>query len=282
MFDCERDIQIKSLVFSLLLIVSVGCFALPPCPTDQNKRYHNCYGTYTWPDGNKYVGEFKEDKRNGQGTFTFLNGSKYVGEFKDGKMQGQGTYTWVDGNKYVGNMMDNKLYGQGTYTFANGDTYAGSFTDNPSTNEHEFNEWIRSNLTLQSNTSTKQVKKQKAVPKESTLDLKVTVSKPKENGEVTLSINTNADTASLKVNGKEEGGKSNGKYSVKKYARAGLETSFEINAMDTSGNTQSATVSVTRTITQVTPNAYETLNPQALKKRKRRDAVAIIIGIKII
>ena len=38
--------------------------------------------------------------------------------------------------------------------------------------------------------------------------------------------------------GKEEGGKSNGKYSVKKYARAGLETSFEINAMDTSGNTQ--------------------------------------------
>ena len=60
----------------------------------------------------------------------------------------------------------------------------------------------------------------------------------------------------------------------------GGDTSFEIIAKDTSGNTQSKTVSVTRSITQVTSNDYETLNPQALKKRKKRDAVAIIIGIE--
>lgn len=33
---------------------------LPPCPTDQTKRYHNCFGSYTWPDGNKYVGDWKD------------------------------------------------------------------------------------------------------------------------------------------------------------------------------------------------------------------------------
>jgi hypothetical protein len=37
------------------------------------------------------VGEFKDDKFNGQGTYTFANGNKYVGEFKDNKFNGQGT-----------------------------------------------------------------------------------------------------------------------------------------------------------------------------------------------
>ena len=33
----------------------------------------------------KYVGEYKYGKRNGQGTQTWLDGRKYVGEYKDGK-----------------------------------------------------------------------------------------------------------------------------------------------------------------------------------------------------
>ena len=33
----------------------------------------------------KYVGEYKDGKRNGQGTQTWLDGRKYVGEYKDGK-----------------------------------------------------------------------------------------------------------------------------------------------------------------------------------------------------
>jgi len=32
-----------------------------------------------WPDGDKYVGEFKDDKPNGQGTYTWTDGEKYVG-----------------------------------------------------------------------------------------------------------------------------------------------------------------------------------------------------------
>ena len=39
---------------------------------------------------------------NGQGTYTFADGGKYVGEFKDHKRTGQGTYTYADGGKYVG------------------------------------------------------------------------------------------------------------------------------------------------------------------------------------
>jgi len=49
--------------------------ALPPCPENQNLRYHNCFGTYTHADGAKYVGEFKDSLNHGQGTLYAANGA---------------------------------------------------------------------------------------------------------------------------------------------------------------------------------------------------------------
>jgi hypothetical protein len=74
-----------------------------------------------------YVGEFKDDRFNGQGTFTFASGDKYVGEFKDDKYNGQGTYTFASGDKYVGEFKDDRFNGQGTYTFANGEVWSGTW-----------------------------------------------------------------------------------------------------------------------------------------------------------
>ena len=59
----------------------------------------NGQGIYNWPSGEKYVGEFKAQKRSGQGTYTWPNGQKYVGDFKDDKMNGKGTYNYSDGGK---------------------------------------------------------------------------------------------------------------------------------------------------------------------------------------
>ena len=51
-------------------------FALPPCPDDQNYRnWDNCFGTETWANGNKYVGEWRNGKYNGQGTYILANGA---------------------------------------------------------------------------------------------------------------------------------------------------------------------------------------------------------------
>ena len=63
---------------------------LPACPDSEEVRWHNCQGAFLWPDGEKYVGEFRDDKRSGQGTFTWTNGETYVGEFRDNKRNGEG------------------------------------------------------------------------------------------------------------------------------------------------------------------------------------------------
>ena len=67
---------------------------------------YNGQGTYTWSNGDMYVGKWKNEKRNGKGTYTWSDGSKYVGEFKDNKFHGQGTHTWSEGVKYVGEWKD--------------------------------------------------------------------------------------------------------------------------------------------------------------------------------
>ena len=79
----------------------------------------NCRGSYHLPAGEKYIGEFKDGKPHGQGTLTFnapheRAGEKYVGEYKDGNFHGQGTYTFAEGEKYVGEFKDGKPHGQGT------------------------------------------------------------------------------------------------------------------------------------------------------------------------
>jgi S1-C subfamily serine protease len=88
--------------------------------------------TYTYANGDKYVGEFKDDKRNGQGAFIFGSksewaGDEYVGQFKDDKFHGQATYTFADGEKYIGQFRDGFFDGYGTFFYSNGDLYTGAW-----------------------------------------------------------------------------------------------------------------------------------------------------------
>ena len=48
---------------------------------------------------------------NGQGTYTSSNGDKYVGEWKDGKRDGQGTSTYANGDTCSGLFENNICWG---------------------------------------------------------------------------------------------------------------------------------------------------------------------------
>ena len=87
-------------------------------------------GTYTWTNGDKYVGEYQDDKRHGQGTAILASGDKYVGEYQDNKHHGQGTYTWASGEKYVGAFRYNLKHGIGITLFANGEVEEGMYINN--------------------------------------------------------------------------------------------------------------------------------------------------------
>jgi len=98
----------KKITFTFFLLISIDAYALPDCPGMDELIWNNCFGTYTWRDGDKYVGEYKDNKRHGQGTYTYANGDKYVGEYKDGKRHGQGTFTFVDGTRDAGFYMNDE------------------------------------------------------------------------------------------------------------------------------------------------------------------------------
>ena len=80
---------------------------------------------YTYSSGDKYVGEYKNNKHHGQGIYTYSNGDKYVGEFKDGNQHGHGTYIKPEGRKYEGEWKDGLKNGQGTLTFGKGESEGG-------------------------------------------------------------------------------------------------------------------------------------------------------------
>ena len=64
-------------VFALMFSASVGdviASDLSDCPS--SGYFNNCFGTYTWADGEQYVGEWKYNKRTGQGTYTYAGGEE--------------------------------------------------------------------------------------------------------------------------------------------------------------------------------------------------------------
>ena len=94
--------------------------------------------TYTYPDGGKYVGEFKNGRKNGQGTFTYPEGQKYVGRWKDDKRNGQGTLTYPDGREYEGEFKSGERNGQGTLIFPDGIKFVGEFREDKPWNTTGF------------------------------------------------------------------------------------------------------------------------------------------------
>jgi hypothetical protein len=115
------------ITIDLASITAVAENLLPPCPSDRTVVWTNCRDVRSFPDGDQYVGEWRDGKPNGRGTATFSNGEKYVGEFRDGAQNGQATYTWPDGRKYVGEMKNGLRDGQGTYTWPDGSKYVGEY-----------------------------------------------------------------------------------------------------------------------------------------------------------
>ena len=95
---------------------------LPICLGGNETKNSSCFGEQTFPNGDKYIGDFKDGKLHGQGTYLHVadsewtkekvhaefpgiafifyqakKGDRYVGEFKGGDRNGKGIYYGSDG-----------------------------------------------------------------------------------------------------------------------------------------------------------------------------------------
>ena len=94
----------------------------------------NGQGTYTWNDGGKYVGEYKNGLKNGHGTYTFLNGDNFEGEWKEGE-QDEGTHTWSNKYKYEGSWKSGQMW-NGIYYDNKGNLFGKQVNGEQQTNNN--------------------------------------------------------------------------------------------------------------------------------------------------
>ena len=93
---------------ALLLSVSASCASdLPACPP--SGYFDNCFGSYTFADGSKQAGEWK----NGE---LLSVSARSASDLPACPPSGYfdncfGSYTWDDGAKYVGEWKDDKFHG---------------------------------------------------------------------------------------------------------------------------------------------------------------------------
>jgi prepilin-type processing-associated H-X9-DG protein len=231
---------------------------------------------YSFTNGHKYVGEYKDGKRNGQGTFTFANGEKYLGKFKNGKYNGQGIFTFADGHVQEGIWADDKFIRAEKINLSP----EKQQTDLPFNEERRKLDADRQSLEFERQRLTEERNLREQAKQSFKLSLQTTTINPDANGVVIISVRTNADTSSLKVNGEEQGGRPDGNYVIKKVARVGQDTNYVITAVDSNGNTESTTITVSRQAVSKSSNQTVSLKPENIKRAPTRDAVAIIIGIQ--
>ena len=126
------------------------------------------YGVMIYANGEKYVGEFDNNKRDGQGVYFLSNGDKYVGTWKNDEYNGEGRlykrygliksgiwsnnrliksqaniarcltgdckngfsiYLQNNGTKVIGTFQNGTAHGQVVVFYPNGAKYVGNFNN---------------------------------------------------------------------------------------------------------------------------------------------------------
>ena len=65
------------------------------------EEYGEGEGTFKYPDGGKYEGQWENGKKYGWGIETLPCGEKYIGLWSNGKRNGKGVETFSDGQNML-------------------------------------------------------------------------------------------------------------------------------------------------------------------------------------
>jgi len=88
-------------------------------------------GTFTYANGDIYVGQWRKGKKHGKGTYFYAkDGSKLVGDWVEGKMQ-VGKWVFPNGTFFSGQFKYNKPDGDGVWVFPKGNQLLGKYAQKP-------------------------------------------------------------------------------------------------------------------------------------------------------
>ena len=84
--------------------------------TNLNTYYSYIKGTWTYANGDQYVGDWANGHKHGYGIWTLKNGDRYEGPFFNDARNGiGGKYFFATGDLYIGDYVDNIKEGNGEY-----------------------------------------------------------------------------------------------------------------------------------------------------------------------
>lgn len=236
----------------------------------------------------KYSGNFVEGKFSGIGKMELKDGRVLLGNWKDDNPHGALIILLSDktiersGLFEYGNLVTSQYIDPNSFTriARNNSVPAVSDSQRQAIEQRERQVAIEAERLAEQKRRFDSEKEQREQEKKaSRIAIKGSASQPDANGDFSITIQTGADTASLKIDGEEVGGKRDGNYVIKRVARVGEQNSYSITARDVFGNTDSATVTVARQVADSRP-VIPRLNPANVKVQQSRDSVAIIIGIE--
>ncbi len=118
----------RRLVVILVAIVSLNMMADAQKTGCVSGKCKTGEGEYHYENGDIYKGNFVDKKREGKGTLIYSGVGQYVGQWKNDKKNGLGKDS-ISGDVYEGNFVDGKKQGQGKITFFSGGSFDGEWNN---------------------------------------------------------------------------------------------------------------------------------------------------------
>jgi len=85
----------------------------------------------------EYRGEFRAGRKHGKGVKAWANGDRYEGEFFEDRLEGFGVYSFGrgpwQGERYEGDYVAGQRHGHGVYRWTTGDVYRGPWREDVAT-----------------------------------------------------------------------------------------------------------------------------------------------------
>ena len=89
-----------------------------------------------YENGRKYIGQFKNGKREGYGIMYFPDWGRYEGNWENGLAHGKGIEYYQNGDRYEGNYFKDEEDGEGVYYYKNGDRIMGNYKNGNKVGKH--------------------------------------------------------------------------------------------------------------------------------------------------